>query len=91
MGNKLYKLFYFLSRKLSGNVLKKGKTKLLNFFKSLNYKFKIGYQLMKLSKGNKHSNFLKEKIFLPVFYINLERKKKEILTFRAILILILLT
>lgn len=77
MGNNLYELFYFLSKKLSGNVLKKGKIKLLNFFKSLNYKFKIGYQLMKLSKGNKHSNFLKEKIFLPIFYINLERKKKR--------------
>lgn len=77
MDNNYNKLFYFLRKKLSGNVLRKGKTKLLNFFKSLNYKIKVGYQLILLSKGNAYSNSLEEKLSLPVFYINLDRKKER--------------
>lgn len=86
MGNNYNKLFYFLRKKLSGNVLRKAKTKLLNFFKSLNYKIKIGYQLMKLSKGNTYSNSLEEKLSLPVFYINLERKKERDLNISSYLV-----
>lgn len=77
MRNKIKNLFLLLRKKLKGNVFKKVKNKFSTFFKKFTFKVKIEYQLMKLSKGNANSNSPIEKSSLPLFYINLDRKKKR--------------
>jgi len=77
MDYTILNLFSILKQKLSGNILKKIKIKLLNFQKKIGNNIRMSLQIIKLRSNTRSSDCLNEKLSLPVYYINLERKKSR--------------